>query len=101
MVLQSKGDKIDCLIHGVGKIVTFYREKLVTVLYLMQNARSYSIKIITIEVVPLSYQKKMFMNIFGNISQLSKDEKNILRIFLVRDDVNKVNRHIKRLEKGM
>lgn len=43
----------------------------------------------------------MFMNIFGNISQLSKDEKNILRIFLVRDNVNKVNRHIKRLEKGM
>lgn len=46
MVLQSKGDKIDCLIHGVGKIVTFYREKLDTVLYLMQNTRSYSIKII-------------------------------------------------------
>lgn len=41
------------------------------------------------------------MNIFGNISQLSKDEKNILRIFLVRDNANKVNRHIKRLEKGM
>ena len=60
MVLQSKGDKINCLIHGVGKIVTFYREKLDIVLYLMQNSRSYSIKIIkTIEVVPLSYQKKI------------------------------------------